>query len=255
MKEIVSIIMPSYNTAKYIQQSIQSVINQTFTSWELIIVDDNSTDDTKKIVENFNDNRIKFIKNETNNGAAYCRNKALKEAKGKWIAFLDSDDIWLPKKLENQLNFMKNKNYFFSYTKYEEIDERSVKTGKIISGPSKISKNGMFRYCWPGCLTVMYNRDVIGLIQIEEIKKNNDYAMWLKICKKYDCFLLDEILGQYRRGRLGSISTQSYFSLIKWHYRLFRVAEKENKLLAAWHTAWNLYWGLWKKIKYVKVIK
>lgn len=102
MNELVSIIMPSYNTAKFIADTIQSVLNQTYTNWELIIVDDCSNDNTDEIVSNFQDERIHYLKNELNSGAAVSRNRALKEAKGKWIAFLDSDDLWMSEKLEKQ---------------------------------------------------------------------------------------------------------------------------------------------------------
>ena len=114
------------------------------------------------------------------------------------------------------------------------------------------TKTGMFNYCWPGCLTVMYDRKKIGLIQIADIKKNNDYAMWLKVCKKTRCYLLDEVLAEYRRGRSGSISTHGYKELIKWHYRLFRVAEKENAMLSLVNTIRNMMFGLYKKKRYVK---
>ena len=220
MKEdLVSIIMPSYNTGKFIKETINSVLNQTYNNWELIIVDDCSTDDTEEIVNAIKDNRIKFLKNSANSGAAISRNKAIKEAKGKWIAFLDSDDLWKSEKLTKQIKFMKENNYDFSYTNYTEIDEEGNEKGIKITGPKKIKKTGMYNYCWPGCLTVMYNAEKIGLIQIEDIRKNNDYAMWLKICKKADCYLLDEELAMYRK-RSGSISNHSYWKLIKWHYKL-----------------------------------
>ena len=172
---LVSIIMPSYNTAPYIKQTIQSVLNQTYTNWELIIVDDCSTDNTEEILEEINDNRIRCFKNEVNSGAAVSRNKALREAKGQWIAFLDSDDLWLPTKLEKQIEFMNRNKYSFSYTNYEEIDVDGNDTGVKVTGPKRITKTGMFNYCWPGCLTAMYNASKIGLIQIHDIKKNNDY--------------------------------------------------------------------------------
>ena len=106
-EELVSIIMPSYNTAKYIAESIKSVQAQTYKNWELLIVDDCSSDDTDDVVRPFlSDERIKYLKNEKNSGAALTRNKALREAKGKWIAFLDSDDLWHPNKLEKQIEFM-----------------------------------------------------------------------------------------------------------------------------------------------------
>ena len=117
--------------------------------------------------------------------------------------------------------------------------------------PKKITKTGMFNYCWPGCLTVMYDAEAVGIIQIINIKKNNDYAMWLKVCQKTDCFLLNENLAFYRRGRAGSISTQSIKTMIVWHYRLFRNAEKQGYLMALFNTGRNLLFGLYKKKWYV----
>lgn len=252
MDELVSIIMPSYNTAKFISETIESVLAQTYPNWELIIVDDCSTDNTDEVVKSFlSDNRIKYIKNEKNSGAAVSRNRALREAKGKWIAFLDSDDLWLPVKLEKQIAFMQDNDYHFSYTNYIEIDENSQPNGRSVTGPKKITRHGMYNYCWMGCLTVMYDAETVGLIQIADIKKNNDYAMWLKACKKADCYLLDEVLAKYRK-RSGSISNHGYTKLIKWHYKLYREAEKKSSLVSAVLTLRNLFWGVWKKIRYVK---
>ena len=248
--DLVSIIMPSYNTAKYIKNSIQSVINQTYTNWELIIVDDCSTDNTDEVVNGIIDDRIHYIKNEKNSGAAVSRNRALREAKGKWIAFLDSDDLWMPQKLNEQIRFMKDNNYHFSYTNYEEIDEQSNRLGCTVTGPKKITKAGMYNYCWPGCLTVMYDAEYIGLIQIADIKKNNDYAMWLKVCKKSNCYLLDKTLAQYRK-RSGSISNHSYVKLIKYHYLLYKEAENKNAVISFIYTIRNIMFGIHKKLHYV----
>ena len=247
----VSIIMPSYNTAKFIGKSINSVLNQTYTNWELIIVDDCSTDNTDEVVASFIDERIKYFKNETNSGAAVSRNKALREAKGKWIAFLDSDDLWHPEKLERQISFMVENDYHFSYTCYSEIDESGTPLGRTVSGPNKVGIQGMYNYCWPGCLTVMYDAEVVGLVQIEDIKKNNDYAIWLKVIKKAKCYLLDEVLGVYRK-RSGSISRHGYLALIKWHYKLFREADGHSAIGSAFLTLGNLIFGVWKKVRYVK---
>ncbi len=252
MNDKVSIIMPSYNTAKFISETIESVLAQTYTDWELIIVDDCSTDSTDDVIKPYlSDSRIIYIKNDKNSGAAVSRNRALREAKGKWIAFLDSDDLWLPEKLEKQIRFMKDGNYHFSYTRYEEINESSESLGTQVSGPSKITKRGMYNYCWPGCLTVMYDAEAVGLIKIADIKKNNDYAMWLKVCKKADCYLLDEVLAMYRRGRAGSISSHSVWKMIGWHYKLYKDAERQNSLAALFNTGRNLVFGFYKKKKYV----
>ena len=276
MSGLVSIIMPSYNTGKFIAESIASVAAQTYTDWELIIVDDASNDNTDEVVQrvilsgaqakskDLPSSRIRYLKNDRNRGAAYSRNRALREAKGKWIAFLDSDDLWAPEKLEKQIAFMTKNGYAFSYTRYEEIDENGKSTGTIVGGPKHITKTGMFNYCWPGCLTVMYDREVVGDIQIAEIQKNNDYAMWLKICRKADCFLLDENLARYRK-RGGSIThschpraggdlplgQSRHLSLIKWHYKLYREAEGMNPVVSLFNTGRNLFFGVWKKIKYV----
>lgn len=252
MQELVSIVMPSYNTAGFIGESIQSVLAQTYGNWELIIVDDCSKDDTDGAVSPFlSDSRIRYFKNEKNSGAAVSRNRALKEAKGRWIAFLDSDDLWEPQKLEKQIAFMQERDCSFSYTNYIEIDEASQPNGRQVTGPKRITKQGMHNYCWPGCLTVMYDAEAIGLIQIADIKKNNDYAMWLKVCRKADCYLLDETLAKYRK-RSGSISNHGYVKLIKWHYKLFREAEGRGPVMSAMLTGRNLAFGVFKKIKYVK---
>ena len=251
MNELVSIIMPSFNTGKFIKETIDSVINQTYRNWELIIIDDCSTDNTNEVVKKINDSRIIYLKNEVNSGAAVSRNKALREAKGRWIAFLDSDDLWNNDKLEKQINFMKKNNYYFSYTDYIEIDENGNSNGRKVTGPKKITKTGMFNYCWLGCLTVMYDSSKIGIIQIDDIKKNNDYAMWLKVCKKANCYLLNEELAMYRK-RSGSISNHSYLELIKWHYKLYRYAEHQNVLYSLLNTGRNMLFGIYKKKRYVK---
>lgn len=253
-KGLVSIIMPSYNCGRFIEETIRSVQAQTYQNWEIIFVDDCSSDDTIARVLNIRDNdkRVRVLQNFKNLGAAVSRNNAIKQAKGRWIAFLDSDDLWEPTKLERQIRFMEEEGCHFSYTCYSEMDAEGNDTGVVVTGPSKITKASMFAFCWPGCLTVMYDAEVVGLVQIEDIKKNNDYAMWLKVCKKADCYLLPEVLAKYRRGRSGSVSSHSISTMIKWHYKLFREAEKMNPISSLWHTGVNLVCGFYKKKKYVK---
>lgn len=253
MAGMVSVIMPSFNTAAFIGDSIQSVFAQSYKDWELIIVDDCSTDNTDQVVKPFlDDQRVRYLKNEKNCGAAVSRNYALREAKGKWIAFLDSDDLWLPEKLEKQIDFMEKNDYHFSYTNYAEIDIEGKRNGISVTGPKRITKSGFFNYCWPGCLTVMYDAETIGLIQIADIKKNNDYAMWLKVCRNADCFLLDEELALYRRGRVGSVSSHSIITLLEWHYKLYREAEGQIIVMSLINTARNMIFGFYKKKRYVK---
>ncbi len=254
--DLVSIITPTYNCAGFIEETIESVRAQTYLDWELIIVDDCSSDNTMEIVKRYQeeDSRISYHCLKHRSGAAVARNTALRLARGRWIAFLDSDDLWLPYKLEKQIAFMVHKGYHFSYSNYEEIDEGNQPLGVLVSGPKHVNTLGMFSYCWPGCLTVMYDSQKIGLIQIPKIQKNNDYAMWLKVIRKANCYLLDQNLAKYRR-RIGSISSGSYTSLVKWHYRLFREVELYSKPVSAILTANNLFWGMIKKIFFVHKIK
>ena len=254
MNELVSIIMPSYNCGKYVEETIRSVQAQTYENWEIVFVDDCSTDDSVRRVKALqaSDKRIRIFQNVGNLGAAVSRNNALREAKGRWIAFLDSDDLWKPMKLEKQVRFMEENGYAFSYTGYREIDSDGNLTGVSVSGPKHITKTGMFSFCWPGCLTVMYDATKIGLLQIADIKKNNDYAMWLKVCRKADCYLLDECQAKYRRGRAGSVSSHGITTMIGWHYKLWHEAEGKNAIASLWWTGVNLVCGFYKKMKYVK---
>lgn len=247
--------MPNYNCEKFLDETILSVINQTYPNWELLIVDDCSTDKSVEIIRNYidKDNRIKLFINEKNSGAAASRNWALREATGKWIAFLDSDDLWLPEKLEKQLVFMTENGYAFSFTKYRQINENSEQLGQIVIGPKKISRKKMkYCCCYLGCLTVMYSVESIGLIQIDEsIKKRNDDAMWLKVRKFADAYYLDELLAEYR-VRKGSISHQGKWNLLKYHYKLYRVGEKMNPISAFVCMCRNVLKVFRKKRKYVK---
>lgn len=254
--ELVSIIMPSYNTARFIRESIQSVLDQTYQNWELLIVDDCSTDNTDEVVASIEDDRIKYFKNEKNSGAAVSRNRALREAKGKWIAFLDSDDLWLPEKLEKQIQFMSENNYHFSYTNYVEVDEDNFPLGTFVTGPKKVSKTLMYTFNYMGCLTVMYDREHVGLIQIEDLKKRNDYALWIKVSKKCPAYLLNETLAKYRIRSSGSIMNRSKspLSRMKYNYFLWKNSEHLNTVSAGILTGVNLFFGTFKTIIYRKDI-
>lgn len=252
MNDLVSIIMPSYNTGRYIGAGIGSVLAQTYRNWELIIVDDCSSDDTDEVVRPFlEDGRIRYLKNSSNRGAALSRNRALREARGRWIAFLDSDDLWLPEKLEKQIRFMEDNGYSFTCHEYEKIDEASRPLGVHVTGPAVITKRDMYHYGYPGCLTVMYDAEKIGLVQIADIKKNNDYAMWLKVCKKADCHLLPESLAEYRVRRR-SISHDKLSRKLRSHYELFRVCDGQPAAAALWYAGWNMFFGAAKKLRYEK---
>ena len=184
-------------------------------------------------------------------GSAVSRNIALQKANGRWIAFLDSDDLWHPEKLEKQIEFMKQNNYRFSYTNYCEIDETSKERGILISGPEVITRKMMTAYCWPGCLTVMYDAEFLGLMQTADIKINEEYALWIRIARQTNCYLLKENLAKYRRHK-GSLTSKSYMELAKWHYLMFRKAENKNVIASLFCTLGNLIFGTYKKLFYCK---
>lgn len=252
MTELVSIIMPSYNTAEYISDSIRSVQAQTYDNWELIIVDDCSTDNSMEVISAFNEPRIILLRNEKNSGAAISRNYALREAKGKWIAFLDSDDTWVPEKLEKQIRFMKEHNYAFTFTDYR-ICLNGSWMPYINTAPNVVTKRKMYNYCYFSTITVMYDRDVIGLIQIANLRKNNDYAMWLQAIEKSNAYRLPECLAFYIKHE-GSVSSGSKLKLIKWHYKLFREGLNKNPVVSCVLTFNNLVHGVWKKIHYKELV-
>lgn len=248
MDELVSIVMPSYNTAAYIGDSIRSVLAQTYENWELLIVDDGSTDNTREIVAGFADERIRFFENETNSGAAVSRNRALREATGKWIAFLDSDDLWHPQKLKKQLAFMKENEYAVSYTDYQ-VQYNGQWLPYTYIAPNRVNKRKIIDYCYFSTNTVMYDVEKIGLIQIEPLRKNNDYAMWLKLLRQETAYRLPECLAYYLK-RDGSISSGSKWKLIKHHYLLWRVGEHRHPVAATVLTVRNLFFGVLKKWRY-----
>lgn len=250
MSELVSIIMPSFNTGRFIKKTINSVLNQTYKNWELIIVDDCSNDNTDEIVNNINDSRIRYFKNRSNVGAALSRNKALKEARGKWIAFLDSDDLWEKDKLEKQIKFMQVNGYKFTYTDYR-VNLNGKWMPYINTAPNKITKIKLYNYCYFSTITVMYDREYVGLIQIEDLKKNNDYAMWFEIIKKTPAYRLPECLSYYFRHE-NSISSGNKLKLIKYHYVLYKKGLKKNTFISGILTINNLFWGVIKKIIYKK---
>ena len=250
---LVSIITPSYNCGRFVEETIKSIQAQTYTDWELLFQDDCSTDDTREIVERFaaEDSRIKYECNSQNSGAAITRNNALKRATGKWIAFLDSDDLWLPEKLEKQIQFMERNEYAFTYHEYTEMTEEGEDNGIYVSGIKKVGKFAMYACCWPGCLSVMYDHEKIGQIQINDIRKNNDTAMWLKVIHSAPCYLLKENLARYRR-RKGSIPPPTLWQRIWAHYPLFRVAEDMNPVNATFFTLLNVFGNAYKKFFYVR---
>ena len=240
--ELVSIIMPTYNCAKFIGKTIESVLNQTYSNWELIIVDDCSKDNTEEVVKAFNDSRIKYNKLENNSGAAIARTEAMKIASGTYMAFLDSDDLWKKDKLEKQLKFMKENNYNFTCTAYEQINEAGEKLNKIIKTKTRADYNRILLDCPVGNSTVMYNVEKLGKFEVPNIRKRNDDCLWLQILKKEKyIYGMTEVLMEYRI-RSNSISSNK-FSLIKYHWQLYREIEHLSVFRSVFHICW---WGVIK---------
>lgn len=245
MEDLVSIITPTYNCGKFINETIKSVLNQTYKNWEMIIVDDCSTDDTEKVVLKFDDERVKYHKLKINSGAAVARTTAMQLAKGSYMAFLDSDDIWTEDKLEKQLNFMKKNNYVFTCTSYEQIDENGNSLSKIINPVKKCSYNRLLLDCPVGNSTVMYDVKKMGKFEVPNIRKRNDDALWLQMLKKEKyIYGFNSILMKYRI-RKNSISSNK-LKVIKYHWILYREIEHLSILRSLFHI---FYWCVIKVLK------
>lgn len=246
-KGLVSIITPTYNCGKFIAETIESIQAQTYTNWELVIVDDCSKDNTKEIVESYmeRDSRIKYHRLETNSGAAVARTTAMMLAEGEYMAFCDSDDLWMPDKLEKQLAFMKNTGHPFSCTAYEQIDEEGNSLNRIIKPKEKCDYNRLLLDCPVGNSTVMYNVGVMGKFKVPNIRKRNDDALWLQMLKKEKYIWgMPDVLMKYRI-RKNSISSNK-LKVIKYHWILYRDIEHLSVFRSVFHICW---WGVLKVFK------
>lgn len=223
--ELVSIIVPAYNSEDFIDETIDSVINQTYEKWELIIIDDCSTDATIDIINEYanKDSRIRLFEQEKNMGTAVARNTAVKKARGEYLAFLDSDDLWKKDKLTKQLTFMKKNNYPFTSTSYEEVDEYGQPTGNVISSYKNLDYDGLLKHN-QGNSTIIYNANELGKFYIPDIRKRNDFVMWLQVIKKTKyIYGMKEALTQYR-VREGSLSDNK-LDLVKYQWKVYREIE------------------------------
>lgn len=244
-KPNVSVITPVYNAEKFLKETIDSVLKQTYKDYEYLLVDDCSTDSSADIVKEYveNDNRVKYIKLKENSGAAVARNTGLEHAQGRYIAFVDSDDLWYPEKLEKQLTFMQENNEAFTYTKYEHITE----DGEIQSAPDfpeRLNYSGLLKNTAIACSTVVIDREVIGDFRMPLVRKGQDTATWLKILRDHDyAYLVDEILNQYR-GREGSLSSNKIDAL-KRTWNTYR--NLENLLLPKALYYFTFY--IWNAVK------
>lgn len=235
---LVSVIMPTYNCANYISESIESVIAQTETNWEIQIVDDCSTDNTQEILKKYlkrYPDKIHYYRLPKNSGPAVARTEAIKRASGKYIAFLDSDDLWYPEKLEKQIAFMKLTGAKFSCTAYEQMDSSGKKLNRALIPPKMVSYDKCIKLANPiGNLTVMYNQEELGKFVVPTIKKRNDFALWLQILKRTSyCYGMQEVLGVYRIGRKGSVS-HNKLRQAKYHWQLYHKIENHGLLRSSY---------------------
>ncbi|WP_206008546.1 glycosyltransferase family 2 protein [Pseudoalteromonas sp. SA25] len=221
IKTKVSIIMPAYNVADFIAESINSVLAQSFIEWELLIIDDCSSDTTVKVITPFlSDLRIKLIKNQKNLGGAGSRNVGIKEANGRYIAFLDSDDLWTESKLEKQISFMEHRSIGFSFAAHTTIDEQGSVLEKV-DVPKRVSFKGLLKHNYIGCLTAIYDTKPYGKIYLPLVKKRQDFALWLELLKKFDnAYAMNESLGFYRI-RPGSLS-RNKVDAFKYYWLVLR---------------------------------
>jgi len=246
MKSIVSIITPSYNSLKFIAKTINSVLDQTYQEWEMIIIDDCSSDASIDIIEKYieNDNRIKCIKLEKNVGPANARNVGIQEAKGKYIAFLDSDDIWFPNKLEKQIEFMQKNDLSLTYSSYETIDENNLKIN-IRFVKEEISYEDMLKSNHIGNLTGIYDCEKIGKYYMDDVG-HEDYTLWLKIMKDVQVTQgIKESLASYRIVS-NSISANK-LKVLKWQWNIYRNIVKLNIFKSSYYFLWYVYYGLKKR--------
>lgn len=241
--------MPSYNSKAYIIKAIDSVRDQTYKNWELLITDDCSTDNSFEKIENYikNEDRIKLFQLDENSGPAIARNNSIKHSCGRFIAFLDSDDVWNINKLEEQIYFMLDNNITFSHSSYSVIDENDKETGEVIC-KKLLTYSDMLKNCYIGCLTAIYDAEKIGKVYMPNIKKRQDWALWLQILKIVEFSV--PYYGKLAKYRItpNSIS-RNKLSVIKYIWELYRNVEKLSLLSSSIHFVQYFYYYFVKKIK------
>ena len=244
----VSIIMPSYNSEHYISKTIDSILSQTVQDWELIIIDDCSSDNSNKVINSYISkcSQIKLIQLEKNMGPAFSRNRGIKEAQGRYIAFLDSDDVWMKHKLEKQLAFMQEKNAAISFTAYNLIDEKQnlLKIG-VFEIPLKVNYSQLLKNNVIGCSTVIYDTNKLKKILFPEIKKRQDYALWLLILRKVDyAYGLNEPLTDYTL-RENSVSSNRFIAAY-YTWKVYKDVEKLSLFKSCYYLSNHLLKGVKK---------
>jgi teichuronic acid biosynthesis glycosyltransferase TuaG len=235
MNNLVSIITPSFNSSKYIKETVDSVLSQTYENWELIIVDDGSKDSSANIIQDLTntDTRIKGFFFDKNIGAAEARNVAIQQAKGKYIAFLDSNDLWELEKLEKQISFMQTEDIAFSFSTYQPMSEDGSKLYSIIHAPKIVTYSAYLKNTIIGCLTVVIDREKAGDFEMPNIRSSHDMALWLLIMKRgFDAYGLDENLARYRI--VSASNTSSKWRAAKDVWKIYREVEKLSFLYSSW---------------------
>jgi glycosyltransferase involved in cell wall biosynthesis len=197
------------------------------------------------------ESRIKVTQNVESRGSASSMNSALRDARGKYIAFLNVGDLWEPTKLEKQIAFMEEHGYAFTYTKYKYIDKNSKDRGDMMGGLNVVTHKDLIRCCWMGYLTVMYDAEKLGRFRVRRIEKHNDYALWMDVSEKADCYLLPECLASLRVEH-ALYSPLPMFDKVKWRYEVFHTVEDLNPFVSVWLTIRNMIGGFVKKVKYVE---
>lgn len=247
--DLVSIIMPAYNAEKYIEEAIQSVLKQTYTNWELVIVNDCSTDKTEQIIKKYQeqDQRIKLYSLPKNQGVANARNAAIENAFGRYIAFLDSDDIWLPEKLEKQIMFMRINDYLFTFHDYRTIRVIDKRFSKVIKVPIKVDYKELLKGNNTGsCLSTCIDRAVIKEIYMPN-EKHEDYICWLNILKNYSIvgYGMNECLAYYRVGKKSVSSNKIKSAYWTWH--VYRKSQRLSILKSIYYMFFYIKNGLKKR--------
>ena len=244
---LVSIITPAYNAAEYIAETIESVLAQSYPNWEMLIVNDCSKDNTAAIVQSYaaKDKRIKLINLKQNSGAAVARNTAIRNAKGRYMAFLDSDDLWQKDKLQKQLSFMQQNGYAFTFTAYEHFKDTKENIQSAVNIPKSLNYKQALKGNQIGCLTVMLDRKQIQNIEFSK-QRHEDYILWLNILKQgITAYGLNESLALYRIGNSKSISGNKLQSAI-WTWNVYRESQKLTVLKSMYYMCFYCLNGIRK---------
>lgn len=250
-KDLISIIVPVYNAEKFLESTIKTVLDQTYQEWELIFIDDCSKDNSVDVIKKYQkkDNRIALIQNKENSGAAITRNNGIKKAKGKYLCFLDADDLWEKEKLEKQINFMREKDCAFSFTGYEFANENGEPNGKKVYVPNKISYKQALKNTTIWTSTVMFDIKKMSKedIYMPNVKRGQDTATWWKILRKIDyAYGLNEVLSYYRRTN-ESLSANKIVAL-KRTWNLYRNVEHLGLISSIYNFSWYCFNAIKRRI-------